>query len=94
MVAAPMLAFVLLVYAVRPVGPTVAPMRLAVICAALAVAAVAVLAVEVASAFGALTRPVIGSVWLAVLAAAGALAWWRFRRGGGPAGAESARVGG
>ena len=40
LVAAPMLAFVLLVYVVRPVGPTVAPMRLAVICAALAVAAV------------------------------------------------------
>jgi 4-amino-4-deoxy-L-arabinose transferase-like glycosyltransferase len=53
--------------------------RLAAVRAALVLGVYSVLSVEVAGAFRALTRPVIGSVWLCGLLAAGALAWWRWR---------------
>jgi hypothetical protein len=57
----------------------VARIRLATVRAALVLGVYAVLSVEVAGAFRALTRPVIGLVWLGGLLAAGALAWWRWR---------------
>ncbi|HEU4424646.1 MAG TPA: hypothetical protein VFR67_19135, partial [Pilimelia sp.] len=81
-VGVPVAALLLLGYALRPRdrAHVTAPLRLAAVRAALAVGAYAVLAVEVAGAFGALTRPVIGSVWLAGAGLAAALAAARRRR--------------
>src|SRR5262245_25161253 len=91
-VGAPVAAFVLLCYALRPAdaGRSTAPVRLAVVRAALAVGAYAVLVVEVASGRGALTRPVVGSAWLAGVGLAAALAatrynWRSLRSRGAPA---------
>ncbi len=84
LVAAPVLALALLTVAARPRGGTVAPLRLAVVRAAVAVGAFAVLTVEAAGAAGGLTAPVFGLAWLAFLLVAAALAALRARRDGWP----------
>ncbi|MBD0324528.1 MAG: hypothetical protein ICV72_14260, partial [Aldersonia sp.] len=67
-------------YAVRPAGPVVASLRLALIRAAVILAAAAIAVVELASAIRALTAGVIALVWLVGLVIAVAAAWLRHRR--------------
>ncbi|BCJ65610.1 hypothetical protein GCM10009779_03480 [Polymorphospora rubra] len=77
---APAVAFAALVHALRPPAGTTAPLRLAVVRAALTVGAYAVLVVEGLGALGALTAPAVALAWLLFLAGAGALAGLRRRR--------------
>ncbi|MEV0607628.1 hypothetical protein AB0I61_14815 [Polymorphospora rubra] len=77
---APAVAFAALVHALRPPAGTTAPLRLAVVRAALTVGAYAVLVVEGLGALGALTAPAVALAWLLFLAGAGALAGLRWRR--------------
>src|SRR4051794_25655845 len=70
----------LVAYAVRPVAPVAAPVRLALLRAAVIMAAVAVVTVEGASAAHALTTTSVTLVWLGVLLVAVFAAWSR-RRG-------------
>ncbi|WBB65891.1 hypothetical protein [Micromonospora sp. WMMD812] len=78
---APAAAMLLLVVASRPAGDGVtAPLRLAVVRAALITGSFAVLTVEALGAVGALTRPAFLSAWLVFLAAAAGAAGWRRRR--------------
>ncbi|MDO3703528.1 hypothetical protein Q3W71_17800 [Micromonospora sp. C28SCA-DRY-2] len=78
---APVAALLLLTVALRPAAPgAVAPLRLAVVRAALVTGAFAVLAVELLGALRLLTRPAFAVAWLLFLAAAGAAAGWRRRR--------------
>ncbi|MFB6393970.1 hypothetical protein [Polymorphospora lycopeni] len=78
---APLVAFGVLVHATRPPAGSTAPLRLAVVRAALAVGAYAVLVVEGLGALGALTAPAVALAWLLFLAGAGTLAGLRRRRG-------------
>ncbi|GAB3950355.1 hypothetical protein [Micromonospora vulcania] len=79
--AVPAAAVLLLIVATRPseVG-AVAPLRLAVVRAALLTGAYAVLVVELLGALHALTRPAFVAAWLLFLAAAGTTAGLRRRR--------------
>ncbi|HKT01301.1 MAG TPA: hypothetical protein VJT31_17385, partial [Rugosimonospora sp.] len=80
--ALPVLAYPLVGYAVRPARPAFAPVRLALIRAALILGAAAVVLVELLSAFHSLTRGPLVLAWSAGLLAAGAAAAWRYRRDG------------
>nr|MDT0661820.1 hypothetical protein [Micromonospora sp. DSM 115978] len=78
---APVVAFVLLAYALRPIGDDrVAPRRLAVVRAALATGGYAVLTVEVLGSLGALNLATAALCWLIFLTVCGALAAARLRR--------------
>jgi len=84
----PAATYALVAYAVRPAAPVFAPVRLALIRAALVVAGAAVVMVEALSLADGLTRPALLALWsVAVpLAAAGAvLRYRRDRREGRPA---------
>ena len=75
---APAAAVLLLTVATRPAGPAaVAPLRLAVVRAALLTGAYAVLVVELLGALHALTRPAFVAAWLLFLVAAAAVVGWR-----------------
>ncbi|MEV4539989.1 hypothetical protein [Micromonospora echinaurantiaca] len=88
---APVAALLLLTVTLRPAAPgTVAPLRLAVVRAALVTGAYAVLTVELLGALRLLTRPAFAVAWLLFLAAAGAAASWRRRRDEGRAGPVAA----
>ncbi|PWU57886.1 hypothetical protein DLJ47_01095, partial [Micromonospora sp. S4605] len=88
---APVAALLLLTVTLRPAAPgTVAPLRLAVVRAALVTGAYAVLTVELLGALRLLTVPAFAVAWLLFLAAAGAAASWRRRRDADPAGAVAA----
>jgi hypothetical protein len=78
----PLLTGALLAYALRPAGPVTAPVRLAVVRAAVVLGAVAVLTVEGLSAVRALTFPAVLATWLVLLALAAGGAGWRYRRDG------------
>ncbi|MFI7608540.1 hypothetical protein ACIBTV_25785 [Micromonospora sp. NPDC049366] len=81
LVVAPVAAMFLLIVATRPARDTVvAPLRLAVVRAALVTGSFAVLTVEVLGALRALTRPAFAGAWLLFLVAAAAAAGWRRRR--------------
>ncbi|MGS2617321.1 hypothetical protein ACVCAH_22755 [Micromonospora sp. LZ34] len=78
---APVAALVLLTVALRPAEPaTVAPLRLAVVRAALLTGAFAVLTVELLGALRLLTRPAFAIAWLLFLVAAGVAVGGRRRR--------------
>jgi hypothetical protein len=81
----PVLACALLAYALRPAGPVVAPIRLAVVRAAVTLAAAAVVAVEGLSAVRGLTAPAVVATWVVLLGLALLAAWRRYRRDGAPA---------
>lgn len=88
---APVAALLLLTVALRPAAPgTMAPLRLAVVRAALVTGAYAVLTVELLGALGLLTRLAFAVAWLLFLAAAGTAVTWRRRREAGPAGPVAA----
>ncbi|MGC4744804.1 glycosyltransferase family 39 protein [Micromonospora sp. DT201] len=79
--AVPVAAVLLLTVATRPrEAGAVAPLRLAVVRAALLSGAYAVLVVEVLGALHALTRPAFAAAWLLFLAAAATAVWVRRRR--------------
>ncbi|MFC4018637.1 hypothetical protein ACFOW4_11885 [Micromonospora sp. GCM10011542] len=78
---APAAAVLLLTVATRPAeSAAVAPLRLAVVRAALLTGAYAVLVVEVLGALHALTRPAFVAAWLLFLVAAAAVVGWRRSR--------------
>lgn len=79
-VFAPPVAFLALLYAAYPVRPSVAPLRLAAVRAAVATGAFAVLAVEVLGALGWLTAPGLAAAWTLLLALSAGIAAWRWRR--------------
>ncbi|WFE58632.1 hypothetical protein [Micromonospora sp. WMMD712] len=90
LVAAPLVAVPSLVVALRPARPdTVAPLRLAVVRAAVVTGAFAVLTVELLGALRLLTLPAFAVAWLAFVAVAVAAATWRRRRAAGPGGARA-----
>ncbi|MFF3867996.1 hypothetical protein [Micromonospora sp. NPDC001898] len=95
LVAAPLAAVLSLTVALRPRGiDEVAPLRLAVIRAAVVTGAFAVLTVELLGALRLLTLPAFAVAWLIFLAAAAGAAGWRRRRDGTPWGpAAAARAG-
>jgi hypothetical protein len=76
---APTVAFLSTTYPARP-DTTVAPLRLAMVRAALATGTFAVLTVELLGAADALTRSAIAVAWLIFLAATATFAWWRWHR--------------
>ncbi|MER7166437.1 glycosyltransferase family 39 protein [Micromonospora sp. NPDC000207] len=81
LVILPVATVAALTYALRPFGTTpVAPLRLAVVRAALLTGAYAVGVVELLGAVGGLTAPAFALAWVVALAAAGAAAWLRHRR--------------
>ncbi|MFC0004156.1 hypothetical protein [Micromonospora siamensis] len=83
LVVAPVAALALLSALLRPrTAEAVAPVRLAVLRAALAVGAFAVLTVELLGALHALTLPAFALAWLLFLAAVTLAAWWRRVRPG------------
>jgi 4-amino-4-deoxy-L-arabinose transferase-like glycosyltransferase len=69
-------------YALRPAGPVVAPLRLAVVRAAVVVGAVAALLVEGLSTVRGLTFGGVLASWLVLLGCAAGAAWLRYRRDG------------
>ncbi|MER7440350.1 hypothetical protein [Micromonospora avicenniae] len=77
---APVAAMLLLVRATRPHDAVTAPLRLAVVRAALVTGAFAVLTVEVLGALHALTPAASTVAWLLFLAVAALAAGWRHRR--------------
>lgn len=77
---APVAAMLLLVRATRPRDAVTAPLRLAVVRAALVTGAFAVLTVEVLGALHALTPAAFAVAWLLFLAVAALAAGWRHRR--------------
>ncbi|MFI1197010.1 hypothetical protein ACH4T9_27640 [Micromonospora sp. NPDC020750] len=95
LVAAPFAAVLSLTVALRPRGTDeVAPLRLAVIRAAVVTGAFAVLTVELLGALRLLTLPAFAVAWLIFLAVAAGAAGWRRRRDGTPgAPAAAARAG-
>ncbi|MET7747969.1 hypothetical protein [Micromonospora sp. NPDC005367] len=76
----PVAAMLLLVRATRPRDVVTAPLRLAVVRAALVTGAFAVLTVEVLGALQALTPAAFAVAWLLFLAVAASAAGWRHRR--------------
>ncbi|HEX2772864.1 MAG TPA: hypothetical protein VHN18_10605, partial [Micromonosporaceae bacterium] len=80
LVFAPPAAFVALLYAAYPGRPSVAPLRLAAVRAAVATGAFAVLAVEVLGAMGWLTAPGLAAAWALFLSLSVGTAAWRWRR--------------
>ncbi|SCF46918.1 hypothetical protein [Micromonospora mirobrigensis] len=83
LVLAPVAALALLSALLRPRdAEAVAPVRLAVLRAALAVGAFAVLTVELLGALHALTLPAFALAWLLLLAVVALAAWWRRVRSG------------
>ncbi|MCX4469357.1 hypothetical protein OOK41_03325 [Micromonospora sp. NBC_01655] len=83
LVAAPLAAVLSLTVALRPRGTdVVAPLRLAVVRAAVVTGAFAVLAVELLGALRLLTLPAFAVAWLLFLAVAAGAAGWRRRRDG------------
>ncbi|MEU6202776.1 glycosyltransferase family 39 protein [Micromonospora musae] len=87
---APVAALVLLVHALRPRDAVTAPLRLAVVRAALVTGSFAVLTVEVLGALHALTPTAIAVTWLHFLAVAALAAGWRRRRDAARSGEASA----
>ncbi|MEU4677100.1 hypothetical protein [Micromonospora sp. NPDC023737] len=77
---APVAAMLLLVRATRPRDAVTAPLRLAVVRAALVTGAFAVLTVEVLGTLHALTPAAFAVAWLLFLAVAALAAGWRHRR--------------
>ncbi|MFG1949507.1 hypothetical protein [Micromonospora sp. NPDC048830] len=93
LVAVPPAAVVSFAVALRPRrAETVAPLRLAVLRAALVAGAFAVLTVELLGALRLLTLPAFAAAWLLLLAVAVAAARWRLRREGTSVGALAAAV--
>ncbi|MEO3776740.1 hypothetical protein ABGB16_07780 [Micromonospora sp. B11E3] len=93
LVAVPPAAVVSFAVALRPRrADTVAPLRLAVLRAALVTDAFAVLTVELLGALRLLTLPAFAAAWLLLLAVAVAAAGWRLRREGTSVGALAAAV--
>ncbi|NBE82184.1 hypothetical protein [Micromonospora rubida] len=94
LVAAPFAAVLSLTVALRPRGTdAIAPLRLAVVRAAVVTGAFAVLAVELLGALRLLTLPAFAVAWLVFLAVAAGAAGWRRRRddaSGDPAAAARA----
>ncbi|PZF93397.1 hypothetical protein [Micromonospora deserti] len=81
---APVAVIGLLTLALRPYrDEVVAPLRLAVVRAALVTGAFAVLTVELLGALRLLTLPAFATAWLLLVAVAGAAAGWRRRRDAG-----------
>lgn len=84
LVVTPVAAILSLTYASRPrAAGVMAPLRLAMVRAALITGAFAVLTVELLGVLGALTLPAFSAAWLLFLAAAATLAGWRHRRNAG-----------
>jgi hypothetical protein len=81
LVALPIWTFVAAWYALRPIGPAVAPMRLATLRSAVVVGAYAIVSVEVLSVFNLVTRPGVCVVWLIGVLGATTAAVMRHRRG-------------
>ncbi|MEH1094657.1 hypothetical protein [Micromonospora sp. CPCC 205739] len=79
-VVAPVAAFVVLTWVLRPRRTAVAPLRLAIVRAALLTGVFAVLTVELLGALRALTLPAVAGAWLLFLAATVAAARRRQRR--------------
>ncbi|WP_158610025.1 hypothetical protein [Micromonospora musae] len=77
---APVAALLLLVHALRPREAVTAPLRLAVVRAALVTGSFAVLTVEVLGALHALTPTAFAVTWLLFLAVTALAAGWRHRR--------------
>ncbi|MEV0805536.1 hypothetical protein [Micromonospora sp. NPDC050200] len=93
-VVAPVAAFVVLTSVLWPRRPdAVAPLRLAVVRAALVTGVFAVLTVELLGALRALTLPAVAGAWLLFLAATVAAARWRQRRDLVASAAPAARAG-
>jgi hypothetical protein len=90
---APIVALALLAVALKPRMDVVAPRRLAVVRAGVAVGAFSVLTPEIAGVLDALTGPVIGVSWLVFVLTAAALAWRRTRRDGWSPAAAARRLG-
>ncbi|GAA2717897.1 hypothetical protein ACFY2R_05155 [Micromonospora olivasterospora] len=83
LVAAPPAAVVSFVVALRPrAADAIAPLRLAVLRAAVVTGAFAVLTVELLGALRLLTLPAFAAAWLLLLAVAVLAAGWRLRRDG------------
>ncbi len=78
----PVGAIVLAGYALRPAGPAIAPVRLALVRAGVLVGALTVASVEILSAAHALTRPAVAVLWAAGAALALVAAGLRWRRDG------------
>jgi hypothetical protein len=76
----PVGAIVLTGYALRPAGPAIAPVRLALVRAGVLVGALTVASVEILSAAQALTRPAVAVLWAAGAALALVAAALRWRR--------------
>ncbi|WP_229405759.1 hypothetical protein [Micromonospora sp. NBRC 110038] len=92
LVAAPLVAVLSLAVALRPARPdTVAPLRLAVVRAAVVTGAFAVLTVELLGALRLLTLPAFAVAWLIFVAATVTAAGWRRRRTAAPTGSGAAR---
>ncbi|MEV5823457.1 hypothetical protein AB0L22_30320 [Micromonospora haikouensis] len=92
LVAAPLVAVLSLAVALRPARPdTVAPLRLAVVRAAVVTGAFAVLTVELLGALRLLTLPAFAVTWLIFVAATVTAAGWRRRRTAAPTGSGAAR---
>jgi 4-amino-4-deoxy-L-arabinose transferase-like glycosyltransferase len=78
----PALVCALIAYAVRPAGPVFAPLRLALVRAAVLVGGCTVILVEALSAARALTVPALVLAWIVGLLVAAGAAAWRYRRDG------------
>src|SRR2546421_4179467 len=76
----PVLTVALAAYALRPGGEAFAPVRLALVRAAVLVGAVAAVVVKALSAVRALTFPAVLTAWLVGVGIAGAAAWRRRTR--------------
>ncbi len=79
----PVLAGVLVGYAVRPAGTAFGPVRLAAVRAAVLLGATGAVLVEALSALHALTRPGLVAAWVGAVGLAAAAAHRRYRRDGG-----------
>ncbi|WP_320069016.1 hypothetical protein [Micromonospora sp. RTGN7] len=93
LVAAPLAAVLSFTVALRPRGTdVVAPLRLAVVRAAVVTGAFAVLTVELLGALRLLTLPAFAVAWLLLLAVAAGAVWLRRHRNGGRGPAAAARA--